>query len=55
LAFKIKQWEVLPITLIGLMLIETIFGVFPAWFAILFGVFLALFLAEFIMRRYKGG
>lgn len=55
LAYKIKTWEVLPIALIGLMLIETIFGVFPAWFAILFGVFLALFLAEFIMRRYKGG
>jgi hypothetical protein len=57
LGYKMKHWEAMAISIIGLMLIECIppFSIFPMWFAIIFGVFLALFLAEFIERRYKGG
>jgi hypothetical protein len=61
--YKISQkaqnthWEVFAIAMIGLIIIETIppLNVFPLWFSVVFIIFLSLFLAEFILRRYRGG
>jgi hypothetical protein len=57
IAYKVKHWEAMAITMIGLIIIQTIppLNVFPLWFSVVFVIFLSLFLAEFILRRYRGG
>jgi hypothetical protein len=57
IGFKVKHWEAMAITMIGLIIIQTIppLNVFPIWFSVVFVIFLSLFLAEFILRRYRGG
>jgi hypothetical protein len=57
LMVKTKTWEAGALVISGLCLIESIppWNIFPAWFSILFIIFIGLFVAEFANKRIKGG
>jgi hypothetical protein len=57
LAYKVGHWEAGAITMIPLILVETMppLNIFPFWFSLVFIIFLGLFVGEFAVKRARGG